>query len=74
MLIVHHIVFIEEVEQQAQDHADQSGEGHTLQGDTAQLDGYAGKTDYQNDRCQNCVSCSAVIYLGIYQDTQTGSA
>ena len=49
MSVIHQTIFIKEMEQQAEDHTDQSGQRHPFQGDAAQLDGYAGKTDYQNN-------------------------
>ena len=62
------------MEQQAEDHANQCSKGHAFQSDAAQLNGNARQTNDQNNRSQYCVSCSAVINLRIYQNTQTGSA
>ena len=67
-------MFIEEMEQQAEDHANQCSKGHAFQSNAAQLNGNPGQTNDQNNRSQHGVSCSAVIHLRIYQDTQTGSA
>ena len=67
------MMFIKEMEQQAEDHANQCGKRHALQSDTAQLNGNAGQANDQNNRSQDCVSCSAVINLRIHQNTQTGS-
>ena len=47
--VIHQMMFVEEMEQQAEDHANQSCKGHAFQRDTAQLNGYTGQTDYQNE-------------------------
>ena len=74
MSVIHQTIFIKEMEQQAEDHTDQSRKGHPFQGDAAQLDGNAGKTDNQNDRGKYGISGSVIIYFRIYQNTQAGSA
>ena len=74
MSVIHQTIFIKEMEQQAEDHTDQSRKGHPFQGNAAQLNGYAGQTNDQNNRGKYGISGSVIVYFGIHQNTQTGGA
>ena len=66
--------FVQNIEDQAQDHGYHAGKDHSCELDISKIQGDSGKTYDKDNRSQNEVSGSAVIHLVVNQHTKSGSS